>query len=66
MGRIAAETMLRRINRPKSDLLSTERTVEPELIIRETTCRVSSSPARPKWVARKKYFPLSQDDNLPR
>jgi LacI family transcriptional regulator len=66
MGRIAAETMLRRINRPKSDLLSTERTVEPELIIRETTCRLSSSPARPKWVDRKKYFPLSQDDNLPR
>lgn len=46
MGRIAAETVLRRINRPGSDLHSPERTVEPELIIRETTCRVSSELPR--------------------
>jgi LacI family transcriptional regulator len=36
MGRIAAEILLKRINRPGSDLHS-KHTVEPELIIRETT-----------------------------
>jgi DNA-binding LacI/PurR family transcriptional regulator len=38
MGRIAAETVLRRITRPSSDVHGGERTVEPELIIRGTTC----------------------------
>jgi DNA-binding LacI/PurR family transcriptional regulator len=37
MGRIAAETLLRRINRPSRHMEGNERTVEPELIIRETT-----------------------------
>lgn len=36
MGRVAAEILLKRINRPGSDLHS-KHTVEPELIIRETT-----------------------------
>jgi DNA-binding LacI/PurR family transcriptional regulator len=49
MGRIAAETLLRRINRPTWDLPGTERTVEPELIIRETTC----PPSRNGGSARK-------------
>jgi DNA-binding LacI/PurR family transcriptional regulator len=40
MGRIAAETLLRRVTRPGSDLHSGETTVEPELVIRETTGRV--------------------------
>lgn len=49
MGRIAAETVLRRINRPGSELHSTERTVEPELIIRGTTSRVGNGvPQRKK------------------
>lgn len=46
MGRIAAETVLRRI-RQTGDLHSGERTVEPELILRETTCQVSNG-TRPK------------------
>lgn len=46
MGRIAAETVLRRINRPGSDLHDTERTVEPQLIIRGTTCRVPDGMPR--------------------
>jgi len=41
MGRIAAETVLRRIKRPGSDLHNAETTVEPELMIRETTIQVS-------------------------
>jgi DNA-binding LacI/PurR family transcriptional regulator len=48
MGRIAAETVLRRIHRPGSDLHGAERTVAPELIIRETTGRVSNGIPRPK------------------
>lgn len=47
MGRIAAETVLRRINRPGADLHA-EKTVEPELIIRETTCRVNKTPSPTK------------------
>ena len=39
MGRIAAETLLRRIRRPASDRPAGETIVEPKLIIRETTCR---------------------------
>lgn len=40
MGRTAAETVLRRIKRPDSELHRPERMVEPELIIRETTSPV--------------------------
>lgn len=36
MGRVAAEILLRRINRPGSDLHDRQ-TIEPELIVRETT-----------------------------
>lgn len=39
MGRIAAETLLRRIRRSGSDLPGGETMVEPRLIIRETTSR---------------------------
>jgi len=46
MGRIAAETVLRRINRPGSDL-HPERTVEPELVIRESTAPPNGD-GRPK------------------
>jgi len=38
MGRIAAETLLRRIRRSGSDSAGGETMVEPKLIIRETTC----------------------------
>src|ERR1700676_3356582 len=38
MGRIAAETLLRRIRRSGTDVHGGETTVEPKLIIRETTC----------------------------
>ena len=41
MGRIAAETLLRRIRRSGSDSHGGETMVEPKLIIRETTCRAS-------------------------
>jgi DNA-binding LacI/PurR family transcriptional regulator len=54
MGRIAAETVLRRINRPALDLLGAERTVEPELIIRETTC-----PPSPNGVPFRKLLSSS-------
>jgi LacI family transcriptional regulator len=39
MGRIAAETLLRRIRRSSSDSQGGETMVEPKLIIRETTGR---------------------------
>ncbi len=42
MGRIAAETLLRRIRRPEADSHGGETMVEPKLMIRETTCRVSN------------------------
>jgi DNA-binding LacI/PurR family transcriptional regulator len=42
MGRIAAETLLRRIRRSGSDSHGGETMVEPKLMIRETTCRVRS------------------------
>jgi DNA-binding LacI/PurR family transcriptional regulator len=45
MGRIAAETLLRRIRRSEADSHGAETMVEPKLIIRETTCRVSNSLA---------------------
>ena len=47
MGRIAAETLLRRIRRSGSDSQGGETMVEPKLIIRETTCRVPNG-VRPK------------------
>jgi len=40
MGRAAAEILLKRINRPGSELHE-KHTVEPELVIRETTCGVT-------------------------
>jgi DNA-binding LacI/PurR family transcriptional regulator len=46
MGRIAAETVLRGIRRTGSNLNGGETTVEPELIMRETTCKVRNG--RPK------------------
>jgi len=50
MGRIAAETLLRRIRRPGSDSHGGETMVEPKLIIRETTCQcpANSSPKKIK------------------
>jgi DNA-binding LacI/PurR family transcriptional regulator len=47
MGRIAAETLLRRIRRSGSDSGGGETMVEPKLIIRETTCR-ANGVRRPK------------------
>jgi DNA-binding LacI/PurR family transcriptional regulator len=41
MGRAAAEILLRRINRPGSELHD-RHMVEPELVVRESTCRVAS------------------------
>jgi DNA-binding LacI/PurR family transcriptional regulator len=48
MGRIAAETVLRRIHRPVWDRHGAERTVEPELMIRETTCPPSRNGRLPQ------------------
>jgi DNA-binding LacI/PurR family transcriptional regulator len=45
MGKIAAETLLRRINRPGVDLVN-QITVEPELIVRETTRILSATPGK--------------------
>ena len=47
MGRIAAETLLRRIRRSGSDSQGGETIVEPKLIIRETTCKALNG-LRPK------------------
>jgi DNA-binding LacI/PurR family transcriptional regulator len=47
MGRIAAETLLRRIRRSGPDSHGGETMIEPKLMIRETTCRVSNG-FRPK------------------
>jgi DNA-binding LacI/PurR family transcriptional regulator len=41
MGRAAAEILLKRINRPGSELHD-KHTVEPELVIRETTCAAAA------------------------
>ncbi|HEY1272727.1 MAG TPA: LacI family DNA-binding transcriptional regulator [Terriglobales bacterium] len=43
MGKIAAETVLRNIGRP-ADPRARQITVEPELIVRETTCPAPSHP----------------------
>lgn len=45
MGRIAAEILLRRIRRATPDTHPGERMVEPELIVRDTTC--ATNGARP-------------------
>jgi DNA-binding LacI/PurR family transcriptional regulator len=42
MGRIAAEILLKRINRPGSELHD-KHIVEPELVVRETTCAAPDS-----------------------
>jgi DNA-binding LacI/PurR family transcriptional regulator len=42
MGRIAAETLLRRIRRSGADSPGGETMVRPELIVRETTCAPQS------------------------
>jgi DNA-binding LacI/PurR family transcriptional regulator len=48
MGRIAAESLLRRINRPASDSHAGETMVEPKLIVRETTCQCPAPPNHKK------------------
>jgi len=48
MGRIAGETLLRRIRHPGADAGGGEIMVEPRLMVRETTCRVSNSVHPPK------------------
>jgi DNA-binding LacI/PurR family transcriptional regulator len=48
MGRIAAETLLRRIRHPGSDARGGEIIVKPKLMIRETTGRAAESVRRPK------------------
>jgi LacI family transcriptional regulator len=46
MGRIAAESLLRRIRRPAKDCHGGEIMVEPKLIIRETTSEVAQAVGR--------------------
>lgn len=46
MGRIAAETLLRRIRSSGQDAASGETMVEPKLIVRETTCAVRNGTGR--------------------
>jgi DNA-binding LacI/PurR family transcriptional regulator len=48
MGRIAAETLLRRIRHPGSDSQGGEIMVEPKLMIRETTGRAANGVRRAK------------------
>jgi len=48
MGRIAAETLLRRIRDPGSDAQDGEIVVKPKLMIRETTGHASGRERRPK------------------
>jgi len=47
MGRIAAEILLRRISRSHPDFAGGEMMVEPELIIRDTTCPPRDGASRP-------------------
>ncbi|MGO9541688.1 MAG: LacI family DNA-binding transcriptional regulator [Terriglobales bacterium] len=47
MGRAAAEILVKRINRPSSDLRN-QHTVEPELVIRETTAPVPTTTRLPR------------------
>lgn len=46
MGRLAAESLLRRIRRRAKDFHGDEIMVEPKLIIRETTCEVAEAAGR--------------------
>jgi len=46
MGRIAAETLLRRIRRAGADSQGGEIMVAPRLMIRETTCRVEKGRSK--------------------
>jgi LacI family transcriptional regulator len=48
MGRLAAEIVLQRIKRPEPGLDHRQKTVEPELIVRETTCPPRSPTIRQK------------------
>ena len=49
MGRIAAEVLLHRIRKPESDSRQAEITVEPQLIVRGSTCPVTNnSPSNHK------------------
>jgi DNA-binding LacI/PurR family transcriptional regulator len=48
MGRIAAETLLRRIRHPAADVQGGEIMVEPKLMIRETTGRAANGVRRPR------------------
>jgi DNA-binding LacI/PurR family transcriptional regulator len=50
MGRVAAEILLKRINRPGSDLHN-KHVVEPELVIRETT---GPAPAAPRIIRKQR------------
>jgi DNA-binding LacI/PurR family transcriptional regulator len=45
MGRTAAEILVKRINRPGSEIHH-QHVVEPELVVRETTCSVSGKDRR--------------------
>ena len=47
MGRTAAEILLRRISRPGLELHD-RYTVEPELMVRETTCPADRKSRRPR------------------
>jgi len=53
MGRAAAEILLRRIHRPGSELRG-RHVVEPELVVRETTCRVAHAAGRASRPARRR------------
>jgi DNA-binding LacI/PurR family transcriptional regulator len=52
MGRAAAEILLKRINRPGSELHD-EHVVEPELVVRETTARATGSKLASSRLAPK-------------
>ena len=58
MGKIAAETLLRRIHRPGLEHVN-QITVEPELIVRETTREVTSSGAQQDDSAHPNPRPVS-------
>jgi LacI family transcriptional regulator len=53
MGRAAAEILLKRINRPSSELHD-EHVVEPELVVRETTARAAGPGPASSGSAMKK------------
>ncbi len=58
MGRLAAEIVLQRIKRPQPGLNHRETTVEPELIVRETTC-----PPRRATIRQKKDVRTTTHNN---